>query len=115
MTNEEYDKMFQNSKKSVAETQQTTKDNTQVVEEHGLKKLNLRTLKGAFMVLLLGYALSVVAFLLENLKIDCGVICGLLGKGLGGFIGGGKCVVVGLWNYFIVRIVKMIMFKYSWN
>lgn len=114
MTNEEYDKMYQKSKKTIAETQQTPKD-VQMTEEVALKKLNLRTLKGAFLVLLMGYALSLVAFVFEKLQIDCRV----LGRGFKSIIigchFGCKRVLSVFWNTIIRNLIKLIMFKYKWN
>lgn len=116
MTNEEYDKMFQSSKKTLTETQaqQTTKD-VQMTEEVALKKLNLRTLKGAFMVLLMGYGLSLVAFLFERLRVDF-ESCG---RGLKwiyfGLLRAVKWSVNNLWDKIFRKIITLIMFKYKWN
>lgn len=114
MTNEEYDKMYQKSKKSLAETKQTPKD-IQMTEEDALKKLNLRTLKGAFLVLLMGYGLSMVAFMFEKLQIDCRV----MGRGVKWIYSGSKKMVIKvliiLWSKVIKNLIKLIMFKYKWN
>lgn len=113
MTNEEYDKMFQISKKSLAETQQTPKD-VQNSEEVALKKLNLRTLKGAFIVLLMGFALSTIAFILERLRWDCDALCKALSfcfrkvKVFSRGVGNGVKVVVR-------KLINVLMFKFQWE
>lgn len=116
MTNEEYDKMFQISKKSFAESQKSTKDAPQTTaEEVILKKLNLRTLKGAFIVLLLGFALSSVIFILEQFRFDSDAI----GMGLSRSWSCMKITirVVGrfLYNRLILKVIRLIMFKYRWD
>lgn len=114
MTNEEYDKMFQSSKKTLAETQQTTKD-VHMTEEVALKKLNLRTLKGAFIVLLMGYGLSVVAFLFEKLRVDCQSLRQAIRWIYSGLMGAVKWTLINLWEKVIRKMIQLIMFKYKWN
>lgn len=114
MTNEEYDKMFQVSKKSLAETPQTPKD-AQMSEEIILKKLNLRTLKGAFIVLLMGFGLSLVAFLFERLRWDfeaCGRGISYCYFGVISTVKGGGAF---LWNTVIKKAINLLMFKYQWE
>lgn len=117
MTNEEYDKMFQISKKSFVESQKSSKDGpTQTTaEEVILKKLNLRTLKGAFFVLLLGFALSSVIFILEQFRFDSEAIM----RGLRMVYCRTKVLVKGVLSFLYYRIVliviRLIMFKYRWD
>lgn len=106
--------MFQSTKKTLAESQQTTKD-IQMTEEVALKKLNLRTLKGAFMVLLMGYGLSLVAFLCEKLRVDCQALGRVFKWVYAGLISIAKWTLINLWQKVVRRIIKMIMFKYKWN
>lgn len=114
MTNEEYDKMFQVSKKSLEETQQTPKD-IQMTEEVVLKKLNLRTLKGAFMVLLMGFALSLVAFLFETFRWDCRAMKQMASACYRRTIEGFKGVLRSIWERVLRKIVDLVLFKYKWN
>ena len=106
--------MFQISKKSQTETNQAPKDN-QSVEEVTLKKLNLRTLKGAFMVLLMGYGLSIVAFAFEMRRVDCLVLGRFSKRVAQGVMGTVKWVSINLWNRIIRKLIKLVMFKYQWN
>lgn len=114
MTNEEYDKMFQVSKKSLEETQQTPKV-IQMTEEVVLKKLNLRTLKGAFMVLLMGFALSLGAFLFETLHWDYQALKRAASYCYSQIIEGFKCVFRVIWKKVVRKIIDLVLFKYNWN
>lgn len=114
MTNEEYDKMFQVSKKSLEETQQTPKV-IQMTEEVVLKKLNLRTLKGAFMVLLMGFALSLVAFIFETLHWDYQALKRAARNCYSQMIEGFKCVFRVIWKKVFRKIIDLVLFKYNWN
>lgn len=116
MTNEEYDKMFQISKKSFAETLKTTTHAPQMTtEEVILKKLNLRTLKGAFIVLLLGFILSFAIFILEQFRFDAEAI----GKVFRRFFCRTRILVKAIWKFIyhriIVKVIQSIMFKYRWD
>lgn len=118
MTSEEYDKMFQVSQKALAESpqQQQNKDkDTQATEEVALKKLNLRTLKGAFLVLLMGFGLSAVAFVFETLHWDCRALARVTRRGFRETVKGIRVASEWLWRNLLRKIVDLVMFKYKWN
>lgn len=114
MTSEEYDKMFQVSQKALADSPQTNKD-SQATEEVALKKLNLRTLKGAFLVLLLGFALSLIAFLFERLHWDWRTLGRVAHRGFARSVRGVRTASLFLWRTVLRRVRDMILFKYEWN
>lgn len=115
MTNDEYDQMFKTTKKSqAAENRGATKD-VQMSEEVVLKKLNLRTLKGAFMVLLMGQGLSLVVFLFEKMDLDCGAICGRILKIWQGIKTMFRWILTVFREQIIRKLINLIMFKYQWN